>query len=75
MSFMNAIIQLLSQIKLFNDKNLVNLSLIVRYTLNEAQLLKFAVEALFIKKNHNSQVAPLLEFFKKNCFFRDYIYL
>ena len=75
MSFMNTIIQLLSQMKLFNDKTLVNLSLIVRYTLNEAQLLKFAIEALFIKKNHNSQAAPLLEFFKKNCFFRDYIYL
>jgi hypothetical protein len=51
------------------------MGLIVRYVLKEACLLKFAVETLFLKKKHFNQTASLLEFFKKNCFFRDYIYL
>jgi len=75
MSFLNIITRLLSQLKSINDKTLWNVKLIVRYVVKEVSILKFSVETLFLKKNHTSQTMSLLEFFKKNCFFRDYIYL
>ena len=75
MSFMSIITRLFSQIKSINDKTLWNTSLIARYVVNELHLFKFAIETLFIKKNNVKQTMSLLELFKKNCFFRDYIYL
>lgn len=75
MSFMNIITRLFVQIKSANDRTLWNMNLITSYVLNEAQLLKFAFEALFIKRKYSNQTTPLLEFFKRNCFLRDYIYL
>ena len=75
MSFLNIITRLLSQLKSINDKTPWNINLMVRYVLNELQLLKFTLETSFIKKKHVKQTTSLLEFFKKNCFFRDYIYL
>ena len=72
---MNIITRLFAQIKSTNDRTLWNASLIIRYVVNETRILKFALETVFIKKKHNNQTVALLEFFKKNCFFRDYIYL
>ena len=72
---MNIITRLSSQIRLLNDKTLWNATLIFRYVSTETRLLKFAVESLFVKKNKPNQTSSLLEFFKRNCFFRDYIYL
>jgi hypothetical protein len=75
MSFITIIIRLFTHAKSANDRNLWNTSLLARYVLNETRLLKFALEELFVKKNQNTQLVPLLKLFKKNCFFRDYIYL
>lgn len=75
MSFMNICNLLLSQLKLISDKMLLNPNLIVRYILNELQLVKFAIKAILFKTKQNKQTVTLLELFKKNCFFRDYIYL
>lgn len=52
----------------------VNTSLILKYLLNEAKILKFSLESSMVRSNSGSS-KPLLEFFKRNCFFRDYIYL
>lgn len=51
-----------------------NLSLIGKYLLNEIKILKFSLESSMVKSNNDSSKS-LLEFFKRNCFFRDYIYL
>lgn len=75
MSFMNIIIRLSSQIQTANEVTLWNVNLILRYLLGEIKLLKFTLERMFLKKTNNNQTLSLLEFFKKNCFFRDYIYL
>lgn len=72
---MNIITQLLSQVKSINDKTLWNTSLILRYVSHEVQVVKFSLESLILKKQQHKQSITLLEFFKKNCFFRDYIFL
>ena len=52
----------------------INTTLVVKYLINELKVLKFSIESSIVKKNTNT-AQPLLEFFKRNCFFRDYIYL
>ena len=75
MSFLNVITRLLSSLKSINDRTFWNVDLITRYVLNELQVIKFNFETVFVQKKHNKQQTTLLQFFKKNCFFRDYIYL
>jgi len=46
----------------------------MKHALNELKLLKFALESSILRKDPTKQ-SQLLEFFKRNCFFRDYIFL
>lgn len=74
MSFFGLVTRLLSKYKNLNDSTLWNFRLIIRYIIGEFKLLKFSIEASVFRTNA-PQPMPLLEFFKKNCFLRDYIYL
>lgn len=74
MSFINILKHLLNTIKSTNDKTLWNTSLVIQYLVNETKLLKFSIETLLFK-NGAGRSEPLLKFFKKNCLFRDYVYL
>lgn len=74
MFFIKTFLQSISLSKNITDLLSTNMSLIFKYVVNEAKVLKFSLESSIVKKNTNS-AQPLLEFFKRNCFFRDYIYL
>jgi hypothetical protein len=74
MFFINTLFRSLLTSKQISNFALINMSLFFKYLVNEVKILKFATESSFIKK-HANETQPLLEFFKKNCFFRDYIYL
>lgn len=74
MLFLKTLIQSLTLTKKLTSIASLNTSIIFKYLLNEFKVLKFAIEASFIKKS-SKESQPLLEFFKRNCFFRDYIYL
>lgn len=72
--FIKTFLQSLLISKKLTDLLSVNLPLITKYIVNELKVIKFSIESSIIKKN-TKQSQPLLEFFKRNCFFRDYIYL
>ena len=74
MSFIKTLIKSLNLTKQLGDIASLNTSIIIKYILSEFKVFKFAIEASFIKKSTND-AQPLLEFFKRSCFFRDYIYL
>jgi len=74
MFFIKTFLQSISLSKNITDLLSTNTSLILKYVVNEAKVLKFSLESSIVKKN-TSSTQPLLEFFKRNCFFRDYIYL
>lgn len=74
MFFIKTFLQSISLSKNITDLLSTNMSLIFKYVVNEAKVLKFSLESSIVKKN-TSSAQPLLEFFKRNCFFRDYIYL
>ena len=74
MLFLKTFLQSLSLSKKLNDILSTNFSLIIKYVLNEIKIFKFSLESSFVKQNSKTN-QPLLEFFKRNCFFRDYIYL
>ena len=50
-----------------------SLSTINKYLINELKIFKFAFESSILRKDTGKQLT-LLEFFKRNCFFRDYIF-
>ena len=75
MFFVNFIYKLTSLLRKTFDTSNVNSKLIIRYVIGELKLIKFSIEASVFKKKHNHQTISLLEFFKKNCFLIDYIYL
>lgn len=74
MLFIKTLLQSLTLTKNLPGIASLNTSIVLKYLLNEFKVLKFAIEASFIKKSP-TESQPLLEFFKRNCFFRDYIYL
>jgi len=74
MFFIKTLLQSLNMTKRLSNITTLNVSIILKYLLNELKVLKFAVETTFVKKKAG-EAQPLLEFFKRNCFFRDYIYL
>ena len=74
MFFIKTFLQSLTITKNLTDLLSTNFSLLIKYVINELKVLKFSLESSIVKKNPNG-TQPLLEFFKRNCFFRDYIYL
>jgi len=74
MFFIKTFLQSISISKNLTNLLSINISLIIKYLINELKVLKFSIESSIVKKNTNAS-QPLLEFFKRNCFFRDYIYL
>ena len=74
MFFIKTFLQSISIPKNLTNLLSINTTLVVKYLINELKVLKFSIESSIVKKNTNT-AQPLLEFFKRNCFFRDYIYL
>jgi len=74
MFFIKTFLQSISIPKNLTSLLSINTTLVVKYLINELKVLKFSIESSIVKKNTNT-AQPLLEFFKRNCFFRDYIYL
>jgi len=74
MFFIKTFLQSISIPKNLTSLLSINTTLVVKYLINELKVLKFSIESSIVKKNTNA-AQPLLEFFKRNCFFRDYIYL
>lgn len=74
MFFIKTFLQSISISKNLTSLLSINTALVVKYLINELKVLKFSIESSIVKKNTNA-AQPLLEFFKRNCFFRDYIYL
>lgn len=74
MFFIKTFLQSISISKHLTSSLSINTALILKYLINELKVLKFSIESSIVKKNTDT-TQPLLGFFKRNCFFRDYIYL
>ena len=74
MDLIKYILHLFYTMTKLNSLILGSLPTMTKFVINEVKVLKFAVEATLLRKNLDKP-QPLLEFFKRNCFFRDYIFL
>jgi len=74
MYFLNTLFNFIGKIHYIFNSTILNTKLISNYLFNEIMFLKFIFDAYFFKKSNLDETKSLLAFFKKNCFFRDYIY-
>ena len=74
MLLINFILQFVNKTQFILNSTIFNLNLIRKYISSEMKLFKYALEHSVLKKTQNNNIT-LLAFFKKNCFFLDYIYL
>lgn len=74
MSFVKYLLLLLKSITQANNFCLASIKTVTGFVLSEIKILKFAAESSTFRRNSNKP-QYLLEFFKRNCFFRDYIFV
>jgi len=74
MTYGRLLYNLLLKIQYPKNQLPLNLSLIIRYIITEVKLFKFLFESYLMEGAKLHHYRLLSQFFKKNCFLRDYVY-